>query len=295
MTDTEQRILRCFDDAGVFGHVHAVALHDRHREIGVRADEPVVLASVFKLPLALAYARMVDSGELSATDAVELVPGIRTPGATGVAAMADPVTMSWRDAVRSMMTVSDNAAADAILDVVGVDRVAATLRDLGLTSTRVPGGTRDLYATLVEEFGCTSVNEAITQLQAVTSLAELAAFDAADPRNNVSTCREMTRLLSAIWTDRAASAQQCAFIRSVMSQQVWTQRLAAAFPFDDVVVSGKTGTFVALRHEVGVVEYPNGESYAVAVLTMSARARLILPAADDAIAQAARLAVASLR
>ncbi|NEE01821.1 serine hydrolase [Phytoactinopolyspora halotolerans] len=295
MTAAERKIQQCFDDAGVFGHLHAVALHDRHREIGVLPDEPVVLASVFKLPLMIAFAQMVDAGELDPTELTTLTPDVRSPGPTGFAAMADPVTVSWRDIARSMMTVSDNTAADALLSVVGLERVRTALAGLGARSTRVVGGIRDLYDALQKDFGSTSLADAIRHLQTVTSPAEFAGFDPANPHNNVGTCRDMLLLLEAVWQDRAASAEQCAFIRGVMAQQVWTQRLSAGFPFDDVVVSGKTGTFVALRHEAGVVEYPNGESYAVAVFTLSTRVRLVLPAADAAIAQAARLAVAALR
>lgn len=293
--DTLRKIQRCFDDAGLFGSLYAVDLDDRRRDIGVLPDEPVVLASVFKLPVAVAFARMVDAGELDPAEQTTLVPGRRTPGATGFAAMTDAVTVSWRDAVRSMMAVSDNAAADALVDVIGVARIQSMLDGLGLRSIRIVGGLRTMHASLVEDFGSTSLGEAIQHVQNVSSPTELATFDPANPANNVGTCRDFARLLEAVWHDRAASPQQCAFIREVMAQQVWTQRLSAAFPFDDVVVSGKTGTFIALRHEVGVVEYPNGESYAVAVLTRSARARLILPGADTAIAQAAKLAVAALR
>jgi hypothetical protein len=65
----------------------------------------------------------------------------RTPGLTGISAMLDPVTMSWRDLASLMMTVSDNAAADAILERVGVAQVVEALDDLGLFDTRISGGT----------------------------------------------------------------------------------------------------------------------------------------------------------
>ncbi|HEY9408517.1 MAG TPA: serine hydrolase [Jiangellaceae bacterium] len=289
------RIQECFDEAGVFGSVHAVALHQREREIGVESDEPTVLASVFKLPLLVAFARMVDAGDVDPTAAVTVTPDQRTPGSTGIAAMADAVTMSWRDLARSMIAVSDNAAADALLDMVGLERLRGTLADLGLTATRVAGGTQQLYDSLVEDTGSSSLGEAIARLRDPEAISVVSALDPADPASNVGTCRDLTRLLDAVWRDRAASPEQCAFMRGVLAQQVWTQRLAAGFPFDDVVVAGKTGTFVTLRHEAGVVAYPNGELFAVAVLTRTTRARLVLPAVDAAIARAAKLAVAALR
>ncbi|GAA5014110.1 serine hydrolase [Actinopolymorpha pittospori] len=293
--DVTSDIQHCFEDAGVWGWLHAVDLRDSGREVGLLPDEPVALASVFKLPVLVAYARMVDEGELDPTESVTLTPAQRTAGPTGFAAMVDPVTASWRDLARSMIAVSDNAAADALLAVVGLDRLKASIADLGLVGTRITGGVADLYDAVLRESGRPTYAEALTWLRDSGAMAWAGVLDPANPSSTVGSCRDMTRLLTAIWRDQAASPEQCAYMRTVLAQQVWTQRLAAAFPFDDVVVAGKTGSFIALRHEVGVVEYPNGEAYAVAVFTRSARTRLILPAADAAIAQAAKIAVASLR
>ena len=40
-------------------------------------------------------------------------------------------------------------------------------------------------------------------------------------------------------------------LRAVLGVQAWSHRLASGFPFDDVRVSGKTGTLPTLRHEAG--------------------------------------------
>ena len=46
-----------------------------------------------------------------------------------------------------------------------------------------------------------------------------------DPaRANASTARDMTALLSAIWTDAAAPPSACGFVRAIMGEQVSTQR-----------------------------------------------------------------------
>ncbi len=59
--------------------------------------------------------------------------------------------------------------------------------------------------------------------------------------------------------------------------------------------SGKTGTLPTVRNEVGVVEYPDGGRYAVAVFTRSASTSQKNAAADAVIGRAARLAVDALR
>jgi beta-lactamase class A len=84
-------------------------------------------------------------------------------------------------------------------------------------------------------------------------------------------------------------------MRRLLSLQVWPHRLSSGFPYDDVRVSGKTGTLPTLRTEVGVVEYPDGGRYAVAVFTRSLVPVAVQPEADAAIGTAARLAVEALR
>jgi beta-lactamase class A len=110
-----------------------------------------------------------------------------------------------------------------------------------------------------------------------------------------STPREVTTLLAALWTGRAASAAQCRFARELLAARTGPHRLRQGFPFDSVTIAGKAGTFGALRHDVGVIEYPNEPPWAVAVFTEAARSDQILPAADDVIGTAARFAVDELR
>lgn len=102
-------------------------------------------------------------------------------------------------------------------------------------------------------------------------------------------------VLASVWTDRAASPEMCAFVRDTMRRQVFTARLASGFPFRRVTVAGKTGTLVAIRNEIGVVEFPGELPVAVAVFTLSARSEQSLPQVDRAIGEAARTVVTQLR
>ncbi len=124
-------------------------------------------------------------------------------------------------------------------------------------------------------------------------MSRLRALDPA--RSNRSTPRDMTRLLGAVWRDEACTPEHGAAMRRIMGLQVWPHRLASGFPFDDVHVAGKTGSLPTLRNEVGVVEYPDGGRYAVAVFTRTAHTAATLPAADAVIGTAARIAVDALR
>lgn len=282
MSGIRDRIEAAFAQAGVTGCLHAAEL-DGPGQVSVRADTLVSLASVFKVPLLVAWHRT----GLDPAEQLTLRPDQRATGPTGIGAMLDPVTMSLRDLAYLTIAVSDNAAADALLARIGgLPAVNTAMAALGLTHTVLRHGGRDLGATITEDAG--GPDPALLADPAV--LARLRVLDPV--RTNQSTAREMTGLLGMIWRDEVAGAAQ---IRRVMGLQVWPHRLSSGFPFDDVRVSGKTGTLPTVRNEIGVVEYPDGGRYAVAVFTRSARVSFAHPAADAVIGTAARLAVDHLR
>ncbi len=290
MTDTATagRLHAAFADAGVTGWLHAVDI-DSGAQVEAGADQPVCTASVHKVCVLVTLHELAAAGEIDLTEQVECPPAGRTPGPTGLAAMLDPVRLSLRDAALLMMSVSDNTAADLLLRRVGLDAVNRTTARLGLTRTRAVYGFGEMLGTMREDAGPAGTR-ALTDPHVITRLRAL------DPaRTNRSTPRDMTRLLGAVWRDEVCPAEYGAAMRRVMGLQVWPHRLASGFPFDDVHVAGKTGTLPTLRNEVGVVEYPDGGRYAVAVFTRTANPAATLPAADAVIGTAARIAVDALR
>ena len=64
---------------------------------------------------------------------------------------------------------------------------------------------------------------------------------------------------------------------------------------DDVTLASKTGTFLDLRHEAGVVELAGGDRFAVVALTRSEVPATEQLEADFAIGHAARVCVDALR
>ena len=277
-----ERIEAAFRAIGLRGWLHAVDL-DSGREIGLRADEPVVLASVFKVAVVTALYRT----GLDLTRRVEI--GARSGGPTGISAMQDPAALSLRDLAYLAIAVSDNAAADVVFDAVGDAPVAELLRELGLSRTRIPHRCRDMIAALASDAGVEDVQGWLE-----TDPRRLSRLSVRDPaQTNTGTAREMTSLLAALWADRAASPESCAAIRRLLRLQVWPHRLASGFPED--AVAGKTGTLPGIRNEIGVVERADGTRVAVAVFTSSDSPAASLPQADRVIGTAARIAADALR
>lgn len=240
--------------------------------LGAHVDDALPIVSISKVAATLVAFRLADHGDLDLRSSITLSPDGRSAGTTGISAMCDPVTISLRDAAYLALTISDNAAGDALFDAVGSVTMAEELESLGMGAIHVREPMRDLYDRL--------------------TLDVATAFDA--DTTNTATPRALTRMLELVWSDLAASPASCATIRNLMHRQVWNQRLAGAFPATDITVAGKTATAGAMRHEIGVVTYPGPRHYLVAILTHR------LTDADDhridaAIGEVARRAIHQLR
>jgi beta-lactamase class A len=285
-----------FARVGVQGWLHARALDgggNGDGETGLDADEPVVLASVVKVLIVLEYARQSAAGQLPASERTR-VRGADRLGGLGTAGCLDDVDISWRDLAWLAMSISDNTAAELLLRRVGVDTVRALAAELGLAATRVEGGPRHAIETLVDDVAGGDPDVFAERFPRL-SAAQVRSLRACDPvEATASTPRDVTALLAAIWSDRAGPAAACAEVRSLMARQANWHRLAAGFP-DEVAVAAKTGTLACVRNEAGVVTYPDGHRYAVAVFTAHDTPGRRRPDLDAAIGEAACIAVTALR
>jgi beta-lactamase class A len=281
-----------FDKVGVDARVHAVNM-DTGLEVGTRADEQVVIASVFKILLVLEFARQAAAGQLDPTERVRVRAEDRL-GGWGTAGCADDVELSLRDLAYFTMSVSDNTAADLLLRRVGPDVVPLLAAELGLARTRVIGGPRQVLESMFADVGA---RDAADFAGIFTTLPEerIRALRVFDPEHTTSsTPREITRLLTKIWRDEAGPPAACAMVRDLMARQVFRTRLPSGFP-PEVQVAAKTGTLPGLHIEAGVAEYPDGGRYAIAVFAQTQRLTTRQIDVDLAMGEAARAAVEELR
>ncbi|MFI5530415.1 serine hydrolase [Kitasatospora sp. NPDC051853] len=297
MTD---RVRAVFEAAGCTGALCVLEV-DGEGEFAVEADAPVVAASVSKVQIALEAETWFAEGRLDPRERVVLRAGERTDGPTGLSLLDDDAELSLRDLVVLMLTISDNPATDELLRRIGTAPVNTTAERLGLTSTVLDTDLRTMLDTVGQDLG--RADWADLQHWAPTATPEqhteadrlLLASRALDPARSPlrTTPRDMARLLTLIWTDRAGPAAACARVRSVMARQLTRHRLGSGFRPPTRVAAKSGSLFGVVRNEVGVITLPDGRHYAAAVFTRSA------PGADDAaistaIGRSAALAVAAL-
>lgn len=276
------RIAAAFSDAGVTGRLHALDI-DSGASVSVAGTHLVPTSSLHKVCLLATLYREAAAGRIDRTRQIEVPAAERTPGLSGLAVMRDAVRLSLRDLATLVVAVSDNAAADVLWREVGLDTVNRAMADLGLPDT-------------IAVHDMAAIRDALLATPNLADPAALADISVLNPeQTNRSTPRQLAELFAAIWRDEVCAGELAGELRSVLGVQAWTHRMSSGFPFDDVRVSGKTATLPTVRAEAGVVEYPDGGHYAVAVFTRAASTAAILPAADAVIGTAARIAVDALR
>jgi beta-lactamase class A len=180
-------------------------------------------------------------------DAKDLVDGsqIMTGLTSGVTRLTN------RDLAQFTVAVSDNAAANVLIDRVGMQNVTATLRNLGLTKTMLRRKMMDVAAATRGE-------------------------------ENVSTPQEMTRLLEAIYKGKALDKE----LTDALLKQLSTKKesyISRQLPLD-VPVANKPGDLDGVRTDSGIVLAKN-RPFAISVMTGYDRDER---AAEDAIAEIAR-------
>ena len=271
-----------FQQAGCTGALCVQPL-DGTAEIALRADQLMAPASVVKVQIALEAETWFAEGRLDPREPVTIGLANRTFGPAGLSLFDDDAVISPRDLVVLMLTISDNAATDAVLSRVGVGAVNATAARFGLASTVLTARIQPMLDSIGQDLGCASLADALAWAAGASEEDQaeadrrLVASPTLNPAQGTrTTARDMVHLLRLIWTGQAGPAAACDRVRAVMSRQLTRHRIASGFQ-RPVTVAAKTGSLLGLiRNEIGAISYPGGQQYAAAVFTRSQ------PGADDA-------------
>ncbi len=212
--------------------------------------------------------------------------------------------MSLRDLSYLMLTISDNAAADAVTAAVGIPAVNDRLRAIGCRETVVVESLHEMLDGVASDMGHRNYTELVAvQSGEMGPDAQSAATDperidrcrALDPlQTSRTTARDATRLLATVWAGTAANPPACAVLRRVMSRQV-TQRLAGAVTEGGTLEAKSGGLFRRVFNEIALIADSNGEAYSIAVFTRAYRPYDSRAAIGSAMSLAVAEAVGHLR
>ncbi|WP_367139032.1 serine hydrolase [Saccharothrix sp. HUAS TT1] len=263
---------------------------DTGEELGLDAEVEYPVASLVKVPLAVATLERVRRGELDAATPVVVPPGrVTAPGPIGLPKFRHPATIAVDDLLYLSVAISDSTAADALFALTPPAAVTGELRRFGYDGIAVRHLMTDLVDTPAERF-------APEEGHLAHSLAIAAATEGRGhpvtqldiSRANSGSARAFVDLLQGLWRPTTIPAAVAVRVRELMGDNVLRHRLAPDFSSDASRWSSKTGTLLNLRHEVGVVEHADGQAFTIAALTESRVPAVVQPGAEALMAQVAR-------
>jgi beta-lactamase class A len=109
-------------------------------EIGIDPEVEFPIASLVKVPLAIAVASRIHHGRLDGAAMIEVLPGktaTASGGPGGLSRFRHPARIAVDDLLYLSMAMSDNAAADVLFDRVPPAEVDQAMRQAGINGITV--------------------------------------------------------------------------------------------------------------------------------------------------------------
>jgi beta-lactamase class A len=129
-------------------------------------DASFPTASTIKLAIVLELFKQVDERRLR-LDETLVLDRSKAVGGTGVLVHLGTPTLSIRDYATLMVALSDNTATNVLIDRLGMDAIAARLKGLGLTGTKLRRHMMDLAAARRGDENVSTPHELVLLLQAI--------------------------------------------------------------------------------------------------------------------------------
>ncbi len=232
-------------------------------EILVNADRKYPMASTYKLPTLVELFYQRADGKLSLQDRVELMPSDIHIGSGSMVAILEPpcCSIDIKNLIHFAMRVSDNSAADILLNRAGPENVTQRMKTLGLDSIRVDRTTLEMILDQsgldYSRYGALPARELRKMLDAIDARTAARAdeqFNKVD--KDTAKPSDMNRLLEMLFrgeiVDRASSDQ----IIDIMKEcQTGTARIRGLLP-PEATVAHKSGSISGSINDTGIVFLP---------------------------------------
>ncbi|RYF88536.1 MAG: serine hydrolase [Chitinophagaceae bacterium] len=217
---------------------------------GVRANEFIYPASIYKMYVAMEVLKQVHDGRY-ALDSLYIV---RSPNDVDrskeiasdprpLLRAGDTVTVNYL--LDLMITRSDNAAANCLIDLAGRERINKTMIAYGWQGSEV---TRKFLSRKLEDPGYENI------------------------RGTETNARHAAEFMWMIETNRLINPWVSMQLKALLARQLDYSKLAGGFP-TGAMFSHKTGWWSHYTHDVGIVQQ-NGVTYTLAVFTPVREERL---------------------
>lgn len=226
---------------------HGVRLADGET-VELRSAERFPTASVIKVAICCAVLDLVARGHADLDQTLGLPPAGQRVVGGGILKQLELRSLTLRDAIELTVTLSDNVATNALLEVCEPERVNEYLDRVGLRQTRILGPV---------DFGRIGPG-----LQGGIG---------------VSTPREQTSLFAALAQERILAPEHCRYLIAVLGRQHYLDQIPRWLPWnpyaqyhgrtEPLFVANKTGELDGIRADAALLIHQERGTVALAVFT----------------------------
>jgi beta-lactamase class A len=245
---------------------------DTGQRITLRANDSYPMASVYKVPIAVAFLQRVDRGEVSLADKVTLGPDDFHAGASVIAdeAKGQPVTLTLDRLLTHMLRDSDNSATDYLLaHYVSPKEVMKTLRAIRVQNVDVSRPEAMIIGQMLNEGDVIE-----TRARYAARLKSLTPNEAGqglqkfwqDPRDT-ATPNGFADLLVKIYKHQAglSAASEERLLQPLRETTTGADRIREGIPAD-AALAHKTGTMPGTLNDAAIITSSDGKHHIVMVI-----------------------------
>lgn len=176
-------------------------------------------ASIIKLPILVECLRRTERNEISLLQIVTLKEEEKVGGAGVLLDLHEGLPLTVKDLCTLMIVISDNTATNMIIDLLRIERIAQTMREIGMMSSRLE-----------------------RKLMIAPHL----------PTPNFTTPYEVMILLEKLWNGSLLSRDSTRLALDILSRQQFREKIPRFLP-SGARVAHKTGELEGVRHDCGLL------------------------------------------
>ena len=219
------------DLAGLKGKM-GLAIEMENKCFYFNREEVFPSASIIKVPILIEGLRQAEVGKINLN---EMLPIRDRVGGSGVLQALADISLTVKDLLTLMITVSDNTATNMIIDLLGMDAINQSMKEFGLEKTVLKRKMMDFAAI---ERGL----------------------------NNVTCPADIITCLKVINEGSYLSENSRRHALEILHFQQFHDKLPAMIDTEKIFVAGKTGSLPNVENDCAIFKYRGKTAYVVVLM-----------------------------
>jgi beta-lactamase class A len=201
------------------------------------SEELFQSASLIKIPILISVLMANKNGEIDLEQQITISQENKVGGSGVLQALSNHLSMTVKDLMTLMISVSDNTATNILIDLLGMDAINASMKEIGYEKTKLNRKMMDFSAIEEGKDNFTSPIEMIRSLELVNELNEVIGL------TGMSIAYE------------------------ALIHQQFRDKLPALMDIEKLTVLNKTGELPNVEHDCAIMDSQGRKAYVAVLMT----------------------------